>query len=90
MPAAADDGVFGRQGRARVGEYFRSSLVRVGLGLLIVGSGPLIAIIVLSALGVLADPNPNPVGPGILAGLTFWPGVICVIVGVVTVARRKR
>lgn len=71
-------------------EYLQSPVVRVGLGLLVFGSGPLIAIIVLAAIGVLADPNPNPVGPGILAALTFWPGVICVVAGVFSVARRKR
>jgi hypothetical protein len=32
---------------------------------------------------VTNDPNPNPVGFGILAFLTFWPSVILVIVGVV-------
>lgn len=71
-------------------EYWQSGFVRVGLGLVVFGSGPLIAIIVLAALGVLADPNPNPVGPGILAAVTFWPGIICVIVGVFRVARGKR
>ena len=71
-------------------EYLRSPMVRVGLGLLLFGCGPLIAIIALAALGFLADPNPNPVGPGILASLTFWPGLICVIVGVAIVARKDR
>jgi hypothetical protein len=70
-------------------KYLQSGLVKVGLALLVFGSGPLVVIILLAALGVLADPNPNPVGPGILAALTFWPGVLCVIIGVVMVARRK-
>jgi hypothetical protein len=73
----------------RMRRYLRSGLVRVGLGLLVFGSGPLMAIIVLASLGVLADPNPNPVGPGILAALTFLPGLICLIIGVVIVANRK-
>ena len=81
---------FGDESEKRMGEYLRSRLVRVGLATLVVGTGPLILIIVLAGLGVLSDPNPNPVGPGILAGLTFWPGIICVVVGVIKVARRKQ
>jgi hypothetical protein len=70
-------------------QYLQAGLVRLGLGLLIFGSGPLLAIIVLAAVGVWPDPNPNPIGPGILAFLTFWPGLAFLIVGVVGVARRK-
>jgi len=71
-------------------EYLHDGLVRVGLGLLIFGSGPLLAIIVLAAVGVWPDPNPNPIGPGLLAFLTFWPGVICLILGVARVAQRNK
>ena len=73
-----------------MGEYLRSPLVRVGLAFLVLGSGPLIVIILLAALGALADPNPNPIGPGILAALTFWPGIICVALGAARVWRRQR
>jgi hypothetical protein len=72
-------------------EYLRDRLLRVGLGLLILGSGPLLAIIIVAArVGLLHDPDPNPVGPGMLAGLTFWPALICLIVGVVRVRRGSR
>jgi hypothetical protein len=54
-----------------------------GLILLLLGSGPLLAVILLAWLGVTKDPNPNPVGFGMLAGLTFWPSVILMIIGVV-------
>ena len=54
-----------------------------GLILLIVGTGPLLTVILLAWLGVTDDPNPNPIGFGILAFLTFWPSVILVILGVV-------
>jgi hypothetical protein len=57
-------------------EYLRSRLVRVGLGLLILGTGPLLFIIIAAAVGLWPDPNPNPIGPGFLTFLTFWPGVI--------------
>lgn len=53
-----------------------------GLILLLLGSGPLLTIILLAWLGVTKDPNPNPVGFGILTFLTFWPSVILMIVGV--------
>ena len=46
-----------------------------GLITLIVGSGPLLVIILLAKLGVTGDPNPNPVGFGILAFFTFWPSI---------------
>jgi len=47
-----------------------------GLALLIVGTGPLLAVI-----GFSRDPNPNPIGPGLLAFVTFWPSVILMVVG---------
>jgi hypothetical protein len=65
--------------------YLRSRLVQVGLGLLILGTGPLVFIIVAAALGLWPDPNPNPIGPGLLALLTFWPGVICLGIGIARV-----
>ena len=55
----------------------------IGLILFILGSGPLLTVILLAWLGVTKDPNPKPVGFGMLAFLTFWPSVILVIVGVV-------
>ena len=63
-------------------EYLQSQLVRVGLGLLILGVGPLLFIIVAAAVGLWPDPDPNPIGPGFLAFLTFWPGVVCLGIGI--------
>ena len=71
------------------GEYWRSGLVKAGVLILIFGTGPLLFIIVAAAIGLWPDPNPNPVGPGLLAGLTLWPGLICLIVGVTRVRRDK-
>ena len=65
--------------------YLDSRLVRVGLGLLVFGSGPLLVIVAAATIGLLSDPNPNPIGPGILAFLTFWPGVICLLIGLARV-----
>jgi hypothetical protein len=70
---------------------FRLSLLFwIGLILFVVGSGPLLVIIFMAAFGATKDPNPNPVGFGILAGLTFWPSLILMIVGIVKSWRRYR
>jgi len=70
-------------------EYLSSKLVRIGLGLLLVGSGPLLLIIVAAAVGLWPDPNPNPIGPGLLFFFTVWPALICLVVGIVRVRRRS-
>ena len=70
-------------------EYLRSRLVQVGLVLLVLGSGPLIGIIVLAAVGLWPDPNPNPIGPGLLFFFTFWPAVICLGLGIAGVRRAR-
>ena len=63
-------------------KYLQSRLVKVGLAMLLLGSGPLWAIVLLAAIGVWPDPNPNPIGPGLLFFFTFWPSVICIGIGV--------
>ena len=62
----------------------------MGVILLALGSGPLLTVILLASLGLTKDPNPNPVGFGIIAFLTFWPGVILMIVGVARSRRRYK
>jgi metallo-beta-lactamase superfamily protein len=53
--------------------YLRSWWVRAGLALLLLGSAPLMAIIVAAKVGLWPDPNPNPIGPGMLF---FFAGVV--------------
>jgi hypothetical protein len=72
-----------------VHEYVRSNWVKVGPGLLVVGAGPLCFIIAAAAVGLWPDPNPNPIGPGLLLALTFWPAVVCILVGVIRVRERR-
>jgi len=59
-----------------------------GVLLLLVGSGPLLTVILLASLGLTKDPKLNPVGFGIIAFLTFWPSVILIVVGAVQSWRR--
>ncbi len=75
--------------QSAMSQYLKSTWVRVGLVLLVVGATPLLFIITAAALGLWPDPNPNPVGPGILFGLTFWPAIICIVVGVIRVRARR-
>lgn len=70
-------------------DYLRSTWVKVGIGLLIVGAAPLMFIIAAAALGLWPDPNPNPIGPGLLFFFTFWPAIICIVVGVIRARIRK-
>lgn len=63
--------------------YAESRLFRIGLWLFALGCGPWLAVIVLSGIGLWPDPDPNPIGPGLLAFFSFWPSVICMGIGAV-------
>lgn len=71
-------------------QYWDNRLFKIGAIIAILGWGPLIAIIVLAEIGLWPDPNPNPIGPGLLFFFSFWPAVICLAVGVFQVWRRRR
>jgi hypothetical protein len=62
--------------------YLDSRLVQIGLILLIIGSGPLVGVMLYAKLGFYHDPDPNPVFLGMLAGLTFWPSLILLGAGI--------
>ncbi len=64
-----------------------SWMVRAGLALLVLGTGPLVVILLAAGLGLTRDPDPNPIGPGLLAGVTFWPAVALLVAGVARVRR---
>ena len=70
--------------------YLQSKLVKAGLIVLVLGTGPLLFIIVAAAIGLWPDPNPNPVGPGMLAALSFWPGIVCLLIGIFKVRADRR
>lgn len=67
--------------------YLQNCLVKIGLLLVTFGWGPLLSVILLSDLGLWPDPNPNPVGAGILFFLTSWPAIICLGIGIWQVRR---
>jgi hypothetical protein len=65
--------------------YLRSSWVRVGLALLLLGAAPLVGIILAAKVGLWPDPNPNPVGPGLLCFLSGVLATGCLAIGAVRV-----
>jgi len=69
--------------------FWKSRFFVAGALLVVLGSGPLVAVMVLSSLGLTKDPNPNPIGFGLLAFLTFWPGVVLMLLGIVASRRRR-
>jgi hypothetical protein len=70
-------------------DYFKSVWFMVGLALLVFGSGPLFLIMFAATVGLRSDPNPNPIAQGFLFGVTIWPAIICLVVGVIRVRKRQ-
>lgn len=67
-----------------------SRVLWIGLALFALGIGPLLTIILLANLGLTRDPDPNPIGLGILAFLTFWPSVILIVIGIARTVSNRR
>lgn len=70
-------------------EFLKSRWSQVGIILIIFGWGPLLAVIFLSVIGLWPDPNPNPIGPGLLFAATAWPAIICLTIGIVRTFNRR-
>ena len=47
----------------------------------VLGWSPLLLTVVMAAVGLWPDPDPNPIGPGLLFFVTFWPALICLGIG---------
>jgi hypothetical protein len=62
--------------------------LRLGLGLLAGGTGPLLLFAVADALGLISDPNPNPVGLGLLFIVTIIPALGLTLFGLMRLAWR--
>lgn len=66
------------------------ALFWIGLAVLVVGSVPLFGFIVADSMGLLADPEPNPVGPGLIFFVSFWAGLIAMAIGLVRALFARR
>jgi hypothetical protein len=66
--------------------FRESKLLRWEIAGLVLGTGPLLLAVAVAHLK--GDPNPYPIGPGILAGVTFWPSLILVLIGCVKALNR--
>ena len=71
-------------------DYLRSGWVRWGFGLVIGSALPLLAVVIAAALGWTSDPNPNPIGLGLLFLAGGLIGTILVAIGIIVVASRSR
>jgi len=69
--------------------FLASRWTRAGLALVALGWGPLLLVGLLAELGLWSDPDPNPVGLGLLFYVTFWPAVACLGLGVLQALRRR-
>lgn len=70
-------------------KLFSSRLFVAGFLLAVLGALPLTGIILLAGLGLWPDPDPNPIGPGLLCFVTFWPGILLMIAGALRVRSRS-
>lgn len=71
--------------------FFKNKWTIIGLFLAVFGWGPLCTVGVLAAVGLWPDPNPNPIGPGLLFFATFWPAIVCFALGIAqTLSKRPK
>ena len=67
----------------------RDTAFRIGLVFWVVGCGPLLVFIAAASFGLTDDTNTNPIGLGLLAMCTFWPGLILMGIGLRNSLRAK-
>lgn len=68
---------------------FGSRALGIGIALLVIGTGPLLANVAYLELWQ-GDRNPNPIGTGMLAMVTFWPSIILIVIGIMGVVRSRK
>jgi hypothetical protein len=68
--------------------YFRSKWIRAGAVIVAAGALPLLTVIVLAKVGLWPDPNPNPIGPGLLFVAAVVLASILTLVGILRVPSR--
>jgi hypothetical protein len=67
--------------------YWQSNWIRAGIAVIVIGALPLLLTILAADLHLLADPNPNPVGFGVLFFFAVLLGSVVVIAGIVRTER---
>jgi hypothetical protein len=70
--------------------YLKDWIFCTGFVGLVLGTGPLIAIILLAKIGLWPDPDPNPIGPGLLSFFTLLPSILLMSLGARRVRQRRR
>lgn len=76
-------------GSART-HYLASRWVRLGGWIALVGALPLLGVILAAKVGLWLDPNPNPIGLGLLFVAAGLVGMVCALVGVYQVEVEQR
>jgi hypothetical protein len=61
--------------------------IKIGVLLLVIGTSPLLIVILTDTLGIIDAPN--PVGFGIIFFITFWPAIILIIIGIIKKVLKK-
>jgi hypothetical protein len=71
-------------------DYLGSAGVRTGLGIVVGGALPLLAVGGSAMVGLWPDPNPNPIGLGLLLFAGGGLGTILIAVGIALVSQHGR
>ncbi len=69
-------------------QLLKSKMFKAGLALLIIGSSPLLLYVLYEF--VTGAKGGNPIGLGLLLFVTFWPSVILMLIGAVSVLRSSK
>ncbi|MFT3730533.1 MAG: hypothetical protein QM780_03770 [Hyphomicrobium sp.] len=56
-------------------------LLKLGLAMLVIGATPLLAVILAAKIGLWGDPDPNPIGLGLLFAAMTPPATILIAIG---------
>ena len=67
--------------------YWQSNWIRAGIGVIVIGALPLLLVILAAKLHLLADPDPNPVGAGVLFFFSVLLGSAIALAGIVRCER---
>jgi hypothetical protein len=69
--------------------YFRSKWIRAGAITIAAGTLPLLIVIVLAKVGLWPDPDPNPIGPGLLLVAAAVLASVLTLIGIILVGMQR-